>query len=58
MKIPEGKKMFLIRNEGSWGVWVCSVSGREVISHRKGGAKGDDQDPRFFSTFLEKEAFP
>ena len=50
--------MFLIRNEGSWGVWVCSVSGREVISHRKGGAKGDDQDPRFFSTFLEKEAFP
>lgn len=40
--------MFLIRNEGSWGVRVCSVSGREVISHRKGGAKGGDQDPRLF----------
>ena len=55
MKTPEGEKIFLIRNEGSWGVQVCSVSGREVISHKKGGAK---RDPRFVFTFLERAAFP
>lgn len=57
MKTPEEKKMFLIRNEGSQGVQVCSVSGREVISHRKGGGKRDDQDPRFVFTSLERAAF-